>query len=249
MTSADVELSPKEVTKEIMGFFRDAQHSLDPQQEVQFMARMTAPAVKQHIDGLHVLTALFQASRSRRLAQNLMPVELMLERLTAWDKEWNERDISAFVYGVRALECINTVDGELLKLGAAKIRASSAKLSSRAIGNALYGMQDITSDTEGAPELCEAMAEKISGFQGDLNGQDIGIGLYGMQGMSADKPQVRKLIRAMAEKIQNSVAELDEQALPNALYGLQVTAACLSLAVDLLHRTTTQAVVGSNCFR
>jgi hypothetical protein len=52
----------------------------------------------------------------------------------AWNRVWTERDISTFVYGIRALECLEKVDIELLKLGAKKISKSPAKLSSRSIG-------------------------------------------------------------------------------------------------------------------
>jgi hypothetical protein len=171
---------------------------------------------------MHMITVLFQSARNRRRAKTVISLPYLLKKLQDWDREWSERDISTFIYGIRALDCIDKIDGEILKLGASKISLSKAKLSSRAIGNALYGLQDITSDTVGAVEICSALTSKIDSFAGDLSGQDIGIGLYGLQGMSADKVEVRQLVSVLAKKIANSEADFDDQAISNALYGLQV---------------------------
>ena len=214
------QVTAKSVTNEIMRFF--SENNKDVKHDMEFKVRLADENVRKNIDGLHVLTILFQSARQKRYAKNFLPIEFMIERLKAWDRTWSERDISTFVYGVRALEGFSKGDGELLRLGAEKIRSSPVKLSTRGIGNALYGLQDITSDAPGAKELCSALTKKVQEFDGDLSGQDIGIGIYGLQGMSADAPQVRGLIDALAEKIKASEAELDAQALGNALYGMQV---------------------------
>lgn len=189
--------------------------------DTDFISRMADVKIREQIDGMHIITLLFQSARSKKLAKNTLPIRFMIEKLRVWDIEWSERDMSTFVYGIRALECIDPIDGELLKLGASKIASSKAVLSSRAIGNALYGLQGITSDSTGATELCAALAVKIEQSNGDLNGQDIGIGMYGLQGMSPDEPEVRLLLKAFADKIVKSETELDAQALSNALYGMQ----------------------------
>jgi hypothetical protein len=212
-------VTPKSVTNEIITYFSSNSGSV--KETAAFQKRLSSEEVKKNIDGLHIITVLFQSARSRKLAKIFLPPKLMLDRLQSWDRQWSERDISMFVYGVRSLEGFDPVEGKLLKFGAKKISESSATLNSRSIGNSLYGLQDITSDTAGAAELCAALAEKVRAFEGDLNGQDIGIGLYGLQGMSADVPQVRQLIDVMADKVSNSISELDAQAMSNALYGLQ----------------------------
>lgn len=210
----------KTLTKEIMSHFSDRR--LDQKKELVFKRLLFEAEERGELDGMHMMTLLFQSARSRRKVKNLMPVPLILKSLSSWDREWTERDISTFVYGLRSVQFIDKTETDLLALGARKISESKAKLSSRAIGNALYGLQDITSDTENVAELCLALALKINDFDGELNGQDIGIGLYGLQGMSSDIPAVRKLIAAMADKIKQSEIELDAQALGNTLYGLQV---------------------------
>jgi len=169
-----------------MEFFSPQNRVKDP----AFQKRLANDAVRKHLDGLHVITVLFQSARSRRQAKTLLPPKFMVDCLKAWDREWSERDISMFVYGVRSLEGVDPAEGKLLQLGAQKIAESTAVLSSRAIGNALYGLQELTSAATGAPELCAALADKIEAYQGDLNGQDVGIGMYGLQGMSADTPEV-----------------------------------------------------------
>ena len=213
------EVTPKSVTAEIMQYFNQ---NVAQRKDAIFQKRLANEEVMKNIDGLHIITVLFQSARSRRLAKDLIPLKFLVDRLGSWNRNWSERDISMFVYGVRSLEGLDSLEGDLLRLGAKKITESTASLTSRAIGNALYGLQDITSDTEGAPELCAALASKIEVFNGDLNGQDIGIGMYGLQGMSAEVPEVRRLIDALAVKISRSISELDSQATSNALYGLQV---------------------------
>ena len=199
-TTESSEVNAKSVTKEIMSFF--SLPVIDQKNTINFKMRLESADVWDSLDGMHMITILFQSARTRRLAKNIIPIEKILMKLKSWDREWTERDISTFVYGIKSLECINTVDGDLLRLGAKKILESRAVLSSRAIGNALYGLQvmiiifhnfsleihlniifkkGITSDTEGAPEVCLALASVIKRFTGDLNGQDIGIGLYGLQ--------------------------------------------------------------------
>lgn len=211
-------VTAKSVTNEIMSYFKQ---TIDLKTENSFKKRLTSETVQSQIDGLHVITLLFQSARTKRYAKSVLPVSFMLTKLKKWDKVWSERDMSTFVYGIRALECFDKTDGELIRFGAKKISESPQTLSSRAIGNALYGLRCITSDSDGIPDLCSALAIKINQFRGDLNGQDIGIGLYGLQGMSADVPEVRELVYAFAQKISSSEAELDAQALSNALYGLQ----------------------------
>lgn len=218
-TNRDSNLDAKAVTKEIMSFFNQPKNvELDR----QFKERLSDNSFIAKLDGMHCITILFQSARTRRQARKLIPTKILVDKLKSWSREWTERDISTFVYGIRAVEGLDKSDGELIKFGAKKIAESQAKLTSRAIGNALYGLQDVTSDYEGIPELCSALAGKIESFEGDLNGQDIGIGLYGMQGLSADNESVRKLIDVVARRIKESEAELDAQAMSNALYGLQV---------------------------
>ena len=212
----------KALTKEIMAHFGDSRGLADIKRDVLFKKRLYEAEVSGQLDGMHVMTLIFQSARSRRKIKSLMPPEIVLKTLSNWEREWSERDISTFVYGIRALECVDKAETELLRLGAKKISESSASLSSRAIGNSLYGLQDITSDTLGAAELCAALALKIEDFSGDLLGQDIGIGMYGLQGMSSDVPEVRQLVAVLAQKIKQSEIELDAQALGNTLYGLQV---------------------------
>jgi len=218
-STANVEVSPKTVTKEIMTFFSSRDN--DPKKLKAFKKRMSETVIKKNLDGMHMIILLFQCARTRRRMKTIMSIEKVLRTINKWDKEWSERDISTFVYGVRSLDCVTSIDSELLKTGAKKIAASNAMLSSRAIGNALYGLQEITSDTAGAPELCDALADKIEKYSGDLNGQDIGIGLYGLQGMSSDVPEVRRLLAVLADKVMNSETELDAQAIGISLYGLQ----------------------------
>ncbi len=214
-------VSAKSITKEIMSFFAKPASVITSKEDVDFAMHLVEDSVVVHLDGMHIITILFQSARSRRRARSVMPVGLMLAVLENWEKEWTERDISTFVYGIRSLDCVSTEECGMLKLAAKKIDASSAVMSGRAIGNALYGLQDITSDTEGAAELCAALAKNIAKFDGELTGQDIGIGMYGLQGMSADKPEVRALLSAFADKIEQSEIEFDAQALSNSLYGLQ----------------------------
>lgn len=213
-----------------------ADRRVDQKKELAFKKRLFEAEERGELDGMHMITLLFQSARTRRKVKNLMPVPLILKSLSSWEREWTERDISTFLYGLRSLQFVEKAETDLLKLGARKISESRAKLSSRAIGNALYGLQDITSDTENVADLCSALALKIEEFEGELNGQDIGIGMYGLQGMSSDIPEVRKLIAAMAEKIKQSEIELDAQALGNTLYGLQVFTPDRALAV--VHSTS-----------
>lgn len=215
-------MSPKLVTKDIMAFFAQPTGSVSSDALKNFGNRLLAKGTMEYIDGLHILTIIFQSARSKRKVDSILPNTFLLEKLQAWDREWSERDISTFVYGVQALDCYEPAVGDLLLFAAKKISESTVRLTSRAIGNALYGLNLITSDLPGIPELCEALAKKIDSSSGDLNGQDIGIGLYGLQGLSAGVPQVRTLVKALANKISISETELDAQALSNALYGLQV---------------------------
>ena len=213
------EVTGKTITQEVMAFFGDKEYTQE--RDVLFKARLGSSEVVNKLDGMHMITLLFQSARARRRTRNFISVETVIDKLEGWEKEWSERDISFFMYGINSLECVDEVDGKLLKLAARKISESNAQLTSRAIGNALYGLQGITTDTIGAPELCEAIAAKVKTFEGDLNGQDIGIGIYGLQGMSSDWSEVRSLVQAMSEKIEKSETDMDSQALGNALYGLQ----------------------------
>ena len=226
-TESSPPISPKVVTKEIMSFFKESAvyRGRNPgPAPMNIKNYLTRPDVVENLDGAHISIIMFQCARSRRMAKSLMPTSAMLEALQKWEKKsWSERDISTFVYGIRALDNtgVDENEGLMLKLVAKKIAESDAIMTSRSVGNALYGLQDITSDTEGAVELCAALAGKIKSSTGDLNGQDIGIGLYGLQGMSANAPEVRLLAAGLAEKIKQSDSELDAQAMSNALYGLQ----------------------------
>jgi hypothetical protein len=119
----------KLLTKEIMAYFGESRG--DQKKELQFKKRMYDAEVAGQLDGMHMMTLLFQSARSRRKVKNIMPVELVLKSLSSWGREWSERDISTFVYGVRSLECIDDSDSKLLKLGAKKITESGALLTSR----------------------------------------------------------------------------------------------------------------------
>jgi hypothetical protein len=218
-TAPTGEITAKQVTKEIMGHFTKETNS---EEDSKFSAKLQAPNVSSNIDGMNVLTLMFQCARAKKKVTNFITSKLILDKLQKWDREWNEREISAFMYGIQSLECIDTDDSEVLKFAAQKIASSSAKLSSRALGNSLYGLHRITSDVEGVPELVYSIAEKIRSSPSDMNGQDIGIGVYGMQGLSTTIPEINALVEAIAMKIESSPVDLDDQAVSNVLYGLQV---------------------------
>jgi len=216
------EVSAKTVTKDIMNYFSQNNNIVvDNKKDAQFGQQLLSNNIRDKIDGLHILTILFQSARTKRIATTIIPSSFMIDKLSQWNRTWSERDISTFVYGVHSLECVNPVDSKLLLLGASKIKETPVLISSRSIGNALYGLRSITSDTDGVRELCAALSSKIDQFNGDLSGQDIGIGLFGLQGMSAESEEVRSLINSIALKISSSESELDAQAMSNALYGLQ----------------------------
>jgi hypothetical protein len=177
----------KSVTKEIMAYFMGDRKL---ESDIKFRNRLSDIQVDTCLDGMHILTILFQCARSKRLAKSIISAKVMYNKLLNWNVVWSERDISTFVYGIKSLEGIDEDEGLLLLFGAEKIRESKAVLSSRSIGNALYGLQSFTSSTTGANDICEALAQKLAQFQGDLNGQDIGIGIYGLQGMSSDSPSL-----------------------------------------------------------
>lgn len=157
------EVSAKSVTTEIMQHF---DRSNNKNEDAFFEKRLSKEDVRKNIDGLHIITVLFQSARSKRLAKVFFDVPFMIDRLSSWKREWSERDISMFVYGIRSIAGLTTSEGDLLRLGAKKISESRAVLTSRSIGNALYGLQDITSGTDGAKEICAALAEKIQAFGG-----------------------------------------------------------------------------------
>jgi hypothetical protein len=142
------------------------ERSNNKNEDAFFEKRLLKEEVRKNIDGLHIITVLFQSARSKRLAKNFFDVPFMIDRLSSWKREWSERDISMFVYGIRSIAGLTASEGDLLRLGAKKISESRAVLTSRSIGNALYGLQDITSDTDGAKEICAALAEKIQAFGG-----------------------------------------------------------------------------------
>jgi very-short-patch-repair endonuclease len=217
--SGESDITAKLVTKQIMAFFDGSKNTYSDRES--FRRYLLEEKVQNLMDGMHVITILFQSARLRKQATDVLPIDVMTDKLAMWDKQWSERDISTFMYGLRSLTCVSKEETEFLKMAATKISLSKASLSSRAIGNALYGFQDITSDIEGVAELMEAITDKVRDFEGELAGQDIGIGLYGLQGLSADLPQVREFIGVFASKIEGSDAELDAQAMSNALYGLQ----------------------------
>ena len=134
------EISAKSITKEIMTFFNESS-STKQKSSVSLKKRLESVDVDKYIDGMHVITILFQSARNRKLAKNILTLEKLYDKLAKWNNEWSERDISTFVYGIRSLECISGIEGKILRLGAQKISESKAVLSSRAIGNALYGLQ------------------------------------------------------------------------------------------------------------
>ena len=113
------------------------------------------------LDGMHIITILFQSARRKKLAADVLPLSVMTSKLATWEKEWSERDISTFMYGIRSLPCVSKEEFEFLKMAATKISLSKASLSSRAIGNALYGLQELTSDVDGVSQLVEALTDKV----------------------------------------------------------------------------------------
>jgi hypothetical protein len=217
-SESTIDLTPKSITKEVMAYFS----KIRSQEELEkFQSYINNESVISMMDGMHIITLLFQAARKRIKIGDVVPINFILDKLQGWGKEWNERDISMFMYGMRALKGVGKEEGELLKFAATKISESKAVMNGRAIGNALYGFQDITSATDGVPELCDAFAEKLKASNGDMSGQDIGIAMYGLQGMRAEKVEVRKLILALSELIAASEVDFDAQAMSNSLYGLQ----------------------------
>lgn len=167
--------TPKSATKEIMKHFS---LPIEKQRDVLFSQWLVDPDTSIHLDGLHMLTVMFQCARTKRKAKTIISPEIILQIIEQWDREWSERDISTFLYGVNSLDCMDATQSKILIIGAHKIAKSSAEVTSRSIGNALYGLRDLTTDTVGAAELCAAMASKVQNFHGDLGGQDIGNFLY-----------------------------------------------------------------------
>jgi hypothetical protein len=106
------EITPKTVTAEIMQYFNANRGT---KSDPIFQRRLSNVEVRKNLDGLHIITILFQSARSKRLAKNLIPLRFLTDRLSNWDREWSERDISMFVYGVRSLE--GTDEGDLMRLG------------------------------------------------------------------------------------------------------------------------------------
>lgn len=92
----------KTLTKEIMSHFGDPR-SIDAKKELLFKTRLFSAEEKGQLDAMHMITLLFQSARSRRKVKSLMPVELILKCLNAGSKQWSERDVSSFVYGIRSL--------------------------------------------------------------------------------------------------------------------------------------------------
>ena len=87
-----------------MQFF--SERNIDANLENSFKSRLSHPDVSSKLDGMHMITLLFQCSRARRRIKQLLPPALVLEKLNKWENEWSERDISTFVYGLRSLECV-----------------------------------------------------------------------------------------------------------------------------------------------
>lgn len=168
-------ITPKSATKDIMKHFAQ---STDKPKDARFAQWLSDPNTSVHLDGLHMLTIMFQCARTKRRTKFVIPPSDILKRLVEWDREWSERDISTFLYGVQSLDCMDATDGKILAIGANRILTSTAKLTSRSIGNALYGLRDLTTDSIGAADLCAAMADKVREFRGDLGGQDIGMNTY-----------------------------------------------------------------------
>lgn len=144
------EISPKTVTKDIMNYFSQNNNIVvDSKKDAQFGQQLLSSNIRDKIDGLHILTILFQSARTKRVSTTIIPASFMIDKLSQWNRTWSERDISTFVYGVHSLECVNPVDSKLLLLGAMKIKETPVLITSRSIGNALYGLRSITSDTDG----------------------------------------------------------------------------------------------------
>jgi hypothetical protein len=110
------EITPKTVTAEIMQYFNTNRGT---KSDPIFQKRLSNVEVRKNLDGLHIITILFQSARSKRMAKNLIPIRFLTDRLSNWDREWSERDISMFVYGVRSLEGLD--EGDLLRLGMGEV--------------------------------------------------------------------------------------------------------------------------------
>ena len=136
--SAETEITPKLVTKQIMTFFDGSKNSYSDREN--FRKYLLENKVMGLLDGMHIITILFQSARLKKQATDVLPIDVMTEKLATWDKEWSERDISTFLYGLRSLNCVSREETEFLKMAATKISLSKATLSSRGIGNALFRM-------------------------------------------------------------------------------------------------------------
>ena len=66
---------------------------------------------------MHIITILFQSARRKKLAADVLPLSVMTSKLATWEKEWSERDISTFMYGIRSLPCVSKEEFEFLENG------------------------------------------------------------------------------------------------------------------------------------
>lgn len=167
------DVSGKSITKEIMSFF--SERTANAETDAILRSRLKSSEVLEKLDGMHMITLLFQSARARShfYVSILSSVNLILffsgdesrhlyhlkqcyKSLAIGIKNGtaaitndllffimspplirSERDISTFMYGINSLECVDEIDGKLIKLAAKKIGESSAALTSRAIGNGI----------------------------------------------------------------------------------------------------------------
>jgi len=90
--NAPEDITAKSITNEIMSFY-----SGNRVNETIIGTRLGEPTVSDKLDGMHIITLLFQSARKRRKIKNVLPVDVVYDKLATWDRAWCERDISTFV--------------------------------------------------------------------------------------------------------------------------------------------------------
>ena len=109
------EITAKSITNDILSFFQDRDRPT-MEKDTVFANRLNSTEVSSKLDGLHMITLLYNCARARRRASVFIDIETIVNKIEVWDREWNERDISYFMYGINSLDCVNDIDGKLLKL-------------------------------------------------------------------------------------------------------------------------------------
>lgn len=84
LDSSSNDITPKSVTKEIVDFFGKA--VVTAEEEKHFIDRLAQVEVREAMDGLHILTLLFQCARTRRMAKIYLPLPFMVDTLLRWER-------------------------------------------------------------------------------------------------------------------------------------------------------------------